>query len=298
MLKRLMTLALAGLLMYGCASDSNEVTTDSGMKVTFLGKGDAEVGPEDGQILTLNMRYEDERGVELFDTEKQGGPVAMQYIDSVWSQSGMIYEALRVLKKGDSVTFQLPANDFYVNTFDMEVPDSIPATSQITFNIGLVDNMSRDEYIAYQREVYEKKQAEMAVSMDQKLEEDAQSIDQYLSDNGIEAQITESGLRYVITEEGSGPTPETGQTVSVHYRGTLMDGTQFDASYDRGAPLDFPIGQGQVIRGWDEGIALLNKGAKATLYIPSPLAYGERGAGGLIPPFAILKFDVELVDFQ
>ncbi|MEQ8715424.1 MAG: FKBP-type peptidyl-prolyl cis-trans isomerase [Cyclobacteriaceae bacterium] len=298
MLKRIMTLAVAGVLMYGCASDSNEITTDSGMKVTFLNKGEAEVGPEDGQILTLNMRYEDERGVELFNTDKQGGPVAMQYIDSVWSQSGLIYEALRVLKKGDSVTFQLPANDFYVNTFDMEVPDSIAPNSQITFNIGLVDNMSRDEYIAYQRQVYEKQQAEMAMTMDQKLEEDGQTIDQYLSDNNIEAQSTASGLRYVITEEGSGPSPETGQTVSVHYRGMLMDGTQFDASYDRGAPLDFPIGQGQVIRGWDEGIALLNKGAKATLYIPSPLAYGERGAGSVIPPFAILKFDVELVDFQ
>lgn len=293
-----MTLAVASVLIYGCASDSNEVTTDSGMKVTFLSKGEAEVGPEDGQILTLNMRYEDERGVELFNTDKQGGPVAMQYIDSVWSQSGMIYEALRVLKKGDSVTFQLPANDFYVNTFDMEVPDSIAPNSQITFNIGLVDNMSRDEYIAYQRQVYENQQAEMAMTMDQKLEEDGQTIDTYLSENSIEAQSTASGLRYVITEEGTGSSPETGQTVSVHYRGMLMDGTQFDASYDRGAPLEFPIGQGQVIRGWDEGIALLNKGAKATLYIPSPLAYGERGAGSVIPPFAILKFDVELVDFQ
>lgn len=298
MLKRIMTLAMAGVLMYGCASDSSEVTTDSGMRVTFLRKGNAEVGPEDGQILTLNMRYEDERGVELFNTDVQGGPVAMQYIDSVWSQSGMIYEALRVMKKGDSISFQLPANDFYVNTFDMEVPDSIPATSNITFNIGLVENMSRDEYIAYQREQYEKQRADMAVTMEKKLEEDIQTIDQYLSENGIEAQTTESGLRYVITEEGAGDTPSTGQTVSVHYRGTLLDGTQFDASYDRGAPLDFPIGQGQVIRGWDEGIALLNKGAKATLFIPSPLAYGERGAGNVIPPFAILKFDVELVDFQ
>lgn len=298
MLKRVMTLAVAGVLMYGCASDTNEVTTDSGMKVTFLKKGTAEAGPEDGQILTLNMRYEDERGVELFDTDAQGGPVAMQYIDSVWAQSGLIYEALRVMKKGDSVSFQLPANDFFVNTFDMEVPDSIPAESNITFNVGLVDNMSRDEYIAYQREQYEQQRADMAVTMEQKLEEDMETIDQYLSENGIEAETTESGLSYVITQEGSGATPSAGQTVSVHYRGTLLDGTQFDSSYDRGAPLDFPIGQGQVIRGWDEGIALLNKGAKATLFIPSPLAYGERGAGNVIPPFAILKFDVELVDFQ
>ena len=298
MLKRLMTLAVASVLMYGCASESSEVTTDSGMKITFLKRGDGQAAPEDGQILTLNMKYEDERGVELFNTDLQGGPVAMQYIDSVWAQSGMIYEALRLVKKGDSVTFKLPASDFYETTFNMPVPDSIDAASDITFNLCLVDHMSRDEYIAFQREQYEKQRAEMAVSMEEKLVEDGATIDAYLTENGIEAETTASGLRYVITEAGSGDTPEAGQNVSVHYRGTLMDGTQFDSSYDRGEPLSFPIGRGQVIKGWDEGIALLNKGAKATLYIPSPLAYGERGAGGAIPPFAILKFDVELVDFQ
>ncbi len=109
---------------------------------------------------------------------------------------------------------------------------------------------------------------------------------------------TESGLRYKVIQKGDGVKPMAGQTVSVHYKGQLPDGTVFDSSYKRNAPIDFPIGQGQVIAGWDEGIMLLGVGDKARLVIPSNLGYGSRGAGGVIPPDATLVFDVELVDVK
>jgi len=110
---------------------------------------------------------------------------------------------------------------------------------------------------------------------------------------------TESGLKYIITQENpEGTQPTSGQKVSVHYAGRLTDGTLFDSSYKRGRPLQFPVGVGRVIPGWDEGIMLLKTGEKATLVIPSELAYGARGAGNVIPPNATLVFDVELVDVQ
>jgi FKBP-type peptidyl-prolyl cis-trans isomerase len=108
---------------------------------------------------------------------------------------------------------------------------------------------------------------------------------------------TPSGLFYSITKEGSGATPEKGAQVAVHYKGTLVDGTVFDSSYQRDEPIKFTVGVGQVIPGWDEGILILTKGAGARLVIPSHLAYGAQGAGGVIPPDATLIFDVELVDF-
>ena len=108
---------------------------------------------------------------------------------------------------------------------------------------------------------------------------------------------TASGLFYKITKEGTGAQPAKGAQVAVHYKGTLTDGTVFDSSYQRGEPIKFTVGVGQVIPGWDEGILLLNKGAGARLVIPSHLAYGAQGAGGVIPPDATLVFDVELVDF-
>jgi peptidylprolyl isomerase len=110
---------------------------------------------------------------------------------------------------------------------------------------------------------------------------------------------TESGLNYKITQENpSGKSPKSGDMVSVHYEGRLVDGTVFDSSYKRGNPIEFPLGQRRVIAGWDEGIALLKTGEKATLVIPSDLGYGPNGAGGVIPPNATLVFDVELVDIK
>lgn len=109
---------------------------------------------------------------------------------------------------------------------------------------------------------------------------------------------TKSGLRYQIIQKGTGIAAEKGKTVSVHYKGQLADGTVFDSSYKRNAPLDFQVGVGQVIAGWDEGICLLNVGDKARLVIPSDLGYGAAGAGGVIPADAILVFDVELMDVK
>ncbi len=106
---------------------------------------------------------------------------------------------------------------------------------------------------------------------------------------------TESGLRYKIIQKGNGAKAQSGQQVSVHYEGSLLDGRVFDSSYKRNEPIAFQLGIGQVIRGWDEGIALLQVGDKARFVIPSDLGYGGAGAGGVIPPNATLIFDVELM---
>jgi len=106
---------------------------------------------------------------------------------------------------------------------------------------------------------------------------------------------TPSGLIFLLTRKGTGALPKPGQTVSVHYTGTLTDGTKFDSSRDRGEPIEFPIGQGRVIKGWDEGIAKMHVGDQAILVIPPTIGYGSRGAGGVIPPDATLIFIVELV---
>ena len=109
---------------------------------------------------------------------------------------------------------------------------------------------------------------------------------------------TASGLQYREIEVGTGEAASQGATAFVHYTGWLMDGTKFDSSLDRGQPLDFVIGQGRVIAGWEEGVSTMNVGGKRELIIPPDLAYGERGAGGVIPPGATLKFEVELVELR
>ena len=107
---------------------------------------------------------------------------------------------------------------------------------------------------------------------------------------------TPSGLKYIDIKEGAGASPRAGQTVSVHYTGWLTNGQKFDSSKDRNEPFEFVLGRGQVIKGWDEGVAQMKIGDKVRLTIPPELGYGARGAGGVIPPNATLIFEVELLD--
>jgi len=133
----------------------------------------------------------------------------------------------------------------------------------------------------------EKKIDELKMKMDAELDKIAAGFDK-----------TNSGLRYQIIQKGKGKKAEKGKQISVHYKGQLTDGTVFDSSYQRKQPLDFTVGVGQVIKGWDEGLQLLQVGDKARLVIPSELAYGSQGAGGVIPADATLIFDVELMDVK
>ena len=131
-------------------------------------------------------------------------------------------------------------------------------------------------------------------------EKDAETIaiENYMKENKLKAKPTESGLYYIETQKGTGEQAKSGDMVSVHYTGKLMDGTVFDSSVERGEPIDFQLGAGRVIKGWDEGIALMKVGGKGILIIPSKLGYGSREIPGVIPANSILIFDVELVEVK
>jgi FKBP-type peptidyl-prolyl cis-trans isomerase len=133
---------------------------------------------------------------------------------------------------------------------------------------------------------------------EQRIAEAKAKMDAELDKLATGFEKTESGLRYQIIQKGSGAKASQGKNISVHYKGQLADGRVFDSSYERKQPIDFQVGVGQVIKGWDEGLQLLQVGDKARLVIPSHLAYGSQGAGGVIPPDATLIFDVELMDVK
>jgi len=149
------------------------------------------------------------------------------------------------------------------------------------------ESFNADEVFVEKQEYYKKAEAEK--------EEKQKAELAALTEKGT---TTPSGLTIITEKEGSGPRPQSGQTVSVHYAGYLTSGKKFDSSFDRNEPIQFPIGTGRVIKGWDEGIMLLNVGTRAKLIIPPELGYGARGAGGVIPPNATLIFDVELLEVK
>jgi len=134
--------------------------------------------------------------------------------------------------------------------------------------------------------------------MEQKASENKALGEAFLAENAKQegVVVTESGLQYKVIEPGQGDSPGPADVATVHYRGTLIDGTQFDSSYDRGQPATFPVGG--VIAGWSEALQMMKPGAKWQLFIPAELAYGERGAGQVIGPNSTLIFDVELISVE
>ncbi len=146
------------------------------------------------------------------------------------------------------------------------------------------------------REAFNQIHERMQAAKNAQFAEAQEAGEAFLSDNAKrdEVTVTESGLQYEVVNTGDGETPTAASTVRVHYHGTLLDGTVFDSSYDRGQPAEFPVGG--VIKGWTEALQLMQVGAKLRLFVPHDLAYGEQGAGGAIAPFSTLVFDVELLD--
>ena len=171
--------------------------------------------------------------------------------------------------------------------------------------MGLKDTLSGKELQLTEEEMVQEiqnfqqeMQVKMAAEMEAKAAENKAAGEAFLAENAKQegVVVTESGLQYKIIEPGQGDSPGPADVATVHYRGTLIDGTQFDSSYDRGQPASFPVGG--VIPGWSEALQLMKPGAKWQLSIPAELAYGERGAGQDIGPNSTLLFDVELISVE
>ena len=216
---------------------------------------------------------------------------------------GDIYEGLAMMHRGDSASFIVNIDSTFIKMFHQpSLPAEFKSTDVMRFEIRLDDFYPESEYAprlgAKIKKDMEARIEKMKNDHPEETATAAQQLSEYLAKNKINAEPTASGLIYVMKQEGNGEKPEVGQMAQVHYTGKLLDGTVFDSSVDRGEPISFPLGVGQVIPGWDEGIMMMSKGEKGVLYIPYYLAYGDRQAGDKITPFSNLVFEVELIDFQ
>lgn len=198
-----------------------------------------------------------------------------------------LLEALFLMSKGDSALVE------QMLTEEMKTQIGINNVDKLSFYISLVDIKSEADYNA-DMQASQQAAAENAKMISEKV---TTILNDYTSGTlASSIKTTPSGLKYIVHEEGTGALPETGKPVSVNYYGTLMDGNRFDDSWSRGQAFQFILGQGQVIKGWDEGVALLKKGSKASLFIPAELAYGAEGSPPAIPANSELMFYIELMD--
>lgn len=237
-------------------SSENEIhTTESGLKYEILTAGSG-ASPTADDSVTVHYEGTLMDGTKFDSSYDRGETITfpLNRVIKGWT------EGVQLMKEGAKYKFTIPSELAYGE----EGGGPIPPNSDLIFIVEL-----------FKVEVDEGKEF----------------LKQNLEKNGI--KVTDSGLQYKVLLEGTGKSPGASDRVTVHYEGTLIDGTKFDSSYDRGEPIDF--GLNQVIRGWTEGLQLMKEGAKYKLFIPSDLAYGPQGSPGAIPPNAALIFTVELI---
>ena len=217
--------------------------------------------------------------------------------------AGDFFEGLAMMHKGDSASFIVNIDSTFRTFFGRsEIPEEFKSKDVMRFDVRLDGFYTDSEYMAKIAEESWKAVLERINNMKNSYPQETAMAEEemrnYFAKKHIDAQPTETGLVYVMNSVGDGVKPVDGQIVSVHYTGRLINGKVFDSSVKRGEPIQFPIGAGQVILGWDEGIKLMSKGEKGVLYLPYYLAYGDRAAGENIPAFSNMIFEVELIDIK
>jgi peptidylprolyl isomerase len=269
---------------------ANNITTEpleSGLIFIEEKKGRG-AHPKNGEMVSVNLSVSLPDGTKIFSTEDRGEPYEYQYGENFDTKG--LEEGVGMLRKGGKARLIVPHQLAYGAEARGQM---IPPFSTLVYDVELVSMRSKEAYDKERKEQQAKQQA----IVDQRKKSEKAQRDAYLRENNITVEPTASGLYYIETEKGTGPQAMPGNTVHVHYTGRLLDGTVFDSSVDRGEPFPFKLGGGQVIKGWDEAIAMMNKGGKATLIIPSEIAYGTRDSES-IPSYSTLVFDVELVDVE
>ncbi|GGZ18637.1 hypothetical protein GCM10007049_08610 [Echinicola pacifica] len=313
-MKKLKSLMLSAGMVATClgvVSCEKTKTTEDGTEYTYINEGTEK--PENGQFVIYEFTAKNSKDSVFISSLENGAPAYMMHNDSIKRYDTTkvrpgIDEIFSQLKKGDSIQFTAEASKIFG---EMNTPPFLTPEEKVTLNIGVTDILNEEDMQDFMTKVQEKQQAKMAKEAETQLATDIKMIQDYMAEKNINATKTESGLFYVLEEEGNGEPVEEGNTVKVHYTGYVLDGTIFDTSKEDIAkendifiedrdyePFEVMVGKGRVIPGWDEGLQLLKGGSKAKLLIPSTLAYGPRQAGEVISPNSILVFDVEVLDVQ
>ena len=289
------TAVLAGLISCNKSEFDGFTKAENGLHYQFFTHDENGVKAVEGDGVSIKIVYALKRTPTdsvLFDSKvnSEDGSGTIRYILPKSSFPGSLEDAITMMSKNDSAAFIISADSFFLKTNKMTaLPPFAKPGDKLKISIKMVEIKTKKDLEENQK----KQEAEIAALS----ETEKPKLDQYLADNKITTTPTASGLIFIETQKGKGKDhPKASDEVTVHYTGTLLDGSKFDSSLDRGEPAKFPLSQ--VIPGWTEGIQLMTKGSKAKLIIPSSLGYGPRGAGAQIPPFSSLVFEVELIDFK
>jgi FKBP-type peptidyl-prolyl cis-trans isomerase len=292
----LYTAAIA--VIFGSCNDSQFdgfTKAENGLHYKFYNHEEEGTKVKEGDGVTIRYIISKENNDSVIVDSKKvstDGTGFVQFGMTKSSFPGSFEDGMMMMAKGDSAEFIVSADSFFLKTNQAAaLPPGFKPGEYLKGVFKIKDIRSKKELEENQK----KQQADMEAMAMEMQKKEQPAIENYLSENNIKVKPTASGLYYIETKKGTGPSPKATEMVKVHYTGMLLDGKKFDSSVDRGEPVEFALNQ--VIAGWTEGLQLMRKGGKAKLIIPSSLGYGPRGNQG-IPPYAPLAFEVELIDIK
>lgn len=293
LLFQILGIGIIATTIVSCSDYPGYEKNENGLYYKFYVKKDG-AKPKETDVAIIDLVYKlktNDKDSVLFDNRKFNSPV--QILVSKPLYKGDITEGISMMGIGDSASFIISADSFFTKNINQALPPFIKPGSKLNFEIKLNKILTKAEY---EQQIAEARAKQDSLVQKMKNEEPL-TMDKFIKDSNLKGRKTSTGLFISETKKGTGAKPLKGNKVKVHYTGKFLNGQVFDSSVERNEAFEFTLGNSEVIKGWDEGIALLNKGAKAILVIPSNLAYGEMGSGP-IPPYAPLVFEVELIDFQ
>lgn len=268
--------------LHSCSNGDKEFKKHpSGLSYRFFDMNPAGKTPKTGDILVLSMKImnKDQKVVDEsnFYRMQLGNPM----------YKGDFYTALSLLQVGDSVCFKLDAAGFFEKNRKRDLPVEFRQGDPVFIYVRLKNILSSEDLESEKENTYHTD-----------FEQEKSLLKNYIELTNTTVKPTNSGLYYIEKKKGKGKKAEVGKTLVVHYTGTTIDGKVFDSSLQRGKPISFILGRGQVIKGWDEAFQFMQEGGEARFIIPSDLAYGEKGYSNLILPYSTLVFEVELIEVK
>lgn len=291
----LISLVVAPLITIAQTTDnySDFLTTNNGLKYKIISHNKDSATVELGDVFTIEMTYK-MVGADTFLYNSKTDTVHPKLMLVKPLYKGDISEGLALLSSGDSARFVVNADSFYIKNVGLDkVPAYVNSNSKLIFDIKIYSIQKKADYEA---EMKIKNEQFQVLAEERKLKEPG-VIERYIKDNNIDIKPNSSGLYFIETKKGKGAKAKKGKTAFVVFTGKFLDGKIFDSN-DINTPISFKIDSGEVIQGFDEGISLMRVGGKATLIIPSNLAYDIKGASPDILPYTTLIFEVELIKIK
>lgn len=285
-MKKTLSIFISCLFLFqSCSQDSAEFkTSDKGLKYKFINKNKEGKKAKQGDVLVMKMSYKTEFDSMLFHTKEMGGTIN-KILDAPSFDGACVENAFAMLLEKDSMQFMINTNDFYTKTLKRKVPEFAERSKNLIFNVKLIKIKTKEEIVAEKKRLHESNS-----------QEEMRRLKNYLIQEDIKIKPKMSGLYFIEKQKGTGQNAMPNDKVKVHYIGKFINGMVFDSSVERAEIFEFILGKDRVIDAWQEGISYMKKGSKATFIVPSHLAYKAKGVENVIPPYATLIFEVELLD--